>query len=224
MIKELLLCFDFLIFCYIYNIRLNNIHLDDFQLNIGFKDYIVVKKPIIVDMKVTPHVFVSGLSGNGKSKMVEYSMQHKKVILFNVFEDDFLSLKPLRIINGNDDILNFLKLMLNDLSKRNKKSEPLYLVFDELLVLCIDKNITKSITDLLAVGRHYNIFIVGISQIGTKESVKFKDLFNTRICFKQVEESSYKTVLGYTPEDKNLSCREFYLYSDKICRGETYNI
>lgn len=210
--------------CYVYNIKLNNIHLDDFQLNIGFQDYIFFKKPILVDMRITPHVFVSGLSGNGKSKMVEYSMQHKKVILFNSFEDDFLSLKPIRIINGNDNIMDFLKLMLKDLSKRNRKSEPLYLVFDELLVLCVDKNITKVITDLLSVGRHYNIFIIGISQIGTKESVKFKDLFNTRICFRQVEESSYKAVLGYTPEDKKLSSREFYLYSDKICRGETYNI
>ena len=59
----------------------------------------------------------------------------------------------------------------------------------------MDKGITKAITDLLAIGRHYNIFLVGISQQGTKESVKFKDLFNSRICFSQVEESSYRSVI-----------------------------
>lgn len=100
----------------------------------------------------------------------------------------------------------------------------MYIVIDELLVLCIDKNITKMIADLLAIGRHYNVFIIGISQQGTKEAVKFKDLFNARVCFRQVEESAYRSVLGYSPEDKQLKKREFYLYSDEINRGYTYSI
>lgn len=67
-------------------------------------------------------------------------------------------------------------------------------------------------------------FLIGISQIGTKEAVKFKDLFNTRICFKQVEESSYRSVLGYSPENKKLTKQQFLLYSDKISEGYTYTV
>jgi DNA segregation ATPase FtsK/SpoIIIE-like protein len=95
---------------------------------------------------------------------------------------------------------------------------------DELLILCMDNKIEKAIMNLLAVGRHYNIFLIGICQLGTKEIIKFKDLFNTRICFRQVEESSYRAVLGYSPEDKQLQKREFYYYSDEVGKGYTYDV
>jgi hypothetical protein len=178
------------------------------------------KRPIVVDMRITPHMFVCGLSNSGKSCMIEYAIRDKKVILVNVFKDDFKSIKARRI-NGNDKILEFFHEILKDIYYREK---PLYIVMDELLILCMDSKITKAIMDLLAVGRHYNIYLIGISQIGTKETVKFKDLFNVRICFKQVEESSYRAVLGYSPEVKDLKPRQFLFYSDEIGIGRTYDV
>lgn len=197
--------------------------IGDYELKVGYKNIIVAKKPIIVDMRATSHLFVCGLSGNGKTKMVEYAMQNKRCVLLNVFNKDFRTIEAARII-GKDKILGYLKGLLNSMKLRDENSRPFYVVIDELLVLCTDKNIASAISDILAIGRHYNIFLIGISQVGTKEAVKFKDLFNARICFRQVEESSYRTILGYSPEDTHLKKREFYLYGETITKGYTYSI
>jgi Cdc6-like AAA superfamily ATPase len=220
MITELLLGLDLLTLRYLNNKRLEQKEVNEYQLKLGFKNTLLYKRPLIIDMKTTPHLFVCGLSGSGKSRMIEKAIQGKQVILINVFEEDFKTIQARRI-NGNGNILKFLNTLLENLYKRDT---PIFIVIDELLVLCMDKGITKAIADLLATGRHYNIFVIGISQQGTKESVKFKDLFNSRVCFRQVEESSYRSVLGYSPEDTQLKKRQFYLYSDVIERGYTYSI
>lgn len=222
MISEILLGADLLALRYFNNLRLEQKEVDQYQLKIGYVKGIF-NKPIVVDMRITPHLFVVGLSGNGKSKMVEKAIQKKNVVLINAFKDDFKTVQAKRIV-GNVNTLKYLNELLQSVREGNKWTRPLYIVIDELLVLCIDKNITKMIADLLAIGRHYNVFIIGISQQGTKEAVKFKDLFNARVCFRQVEESSYRAVLGSSVEDTKLKKREFYLYSDDIYRGYTYSV
>ena len=222
MISEILLGADLLALRYFNNLRLEQKEVNQYQLKLGYIRGIV-NKPILVDMRITPHLFVVGLSGSGKSKMVEKAIQKKNVVLINAFKDDFKTIQAKRVL-GNVNILKYLNELLQSVRGGKKWTRPLYIVIDELLVLCIDKNITKMIADLLAIGRHYNVFIIGISQQGTKEAVKFKDLFNARVCFRQVEESAYRSVLGYSPEDKQLKKREFYLYSDEINRGYTYSI
>lgn len=200
--------------------KLEHIEINDMQLLIGYDKQRGVKWPIIVDMKKTPHMLVCGLSNSGKTCMVENAVKGKNVILVNVFRDDFKNIKARRI-NGNEKILEFFQDIIKDIYYRQK---PLYIVMDELMVLCLDSKITKAITELLAIGRHYNIFMIGICQLGTKEVVRFKDLFNVRICFKQVEESSYRTVLGYSPQIRDLKQRQFLYYSDTTGMGYTYDI
>ena len=193
---------------------------DIYSLKIGYSGAIV-KRKILISMKVTPHFLVCGLSGSGKSKMVELAVRDKNnVVILNAFDDDFESVQADRI-NGNENILDYLKKLLEEPYKR---SEPLYVVIDEMIVLCTDKKLQKAIIDLLAIGRHYNIFVIGIAQRALKEDLKFKDLFNARCCFRQIEESSYRAILGYSPEDKQLNHREFYVYSDEICKGRTYDL
>ncbi|WP_288326628.1 hypothetical protein [uncultured Clostridium sp.] len=223
MITEALLGLDLLALRFLINYKIEQKKIGSHELKLGYTKGII-NRPIIVNMQTTPHLFTVGLSGSGKSKMVEKAIQGKNVILINAFADDFKTVKVLRRINGNTNILNFLNNLLENMKKRPKDIEPLYIVIDELLVLCMDKSITKAITDLLAIGRHYNIYLIGISQQGTKESVKFKDLFNTRVCFRQVEESAYRVVLGYSPENTTLKKREFYLYADYTDKGYTYSI
>ena len=87
----------------------------------------------------------------------------------------------------------------------------MYLIIDELLTLTKNKEINKILMELLAVARHFNIFVIGIAQEGTKENLKFKNLFNARVCFKMIEDSSYKTVLGCSVEEQ-LQKQEFYLF------------
>lgn len=191
------------------------------QLIVGYKKEKFLKKPIIIDMGKTPHLFICGLSGNGKTRMIEYAIQGKQVIILNAMKNDFRSCSKARRISEKARISEFLTNIIDNPYIRER---PLYIVIDELLVLCMDSKIQAKIMELLATGRHYNIYIIGISQIGTKEAVKFKDLFNARVCFRQVEESSYRTVLGYSPENTDLQKREFHLYSDRIVFGHTYDI
>ncbi|WP_034439130.1 hypothetical protein [Clostridium ihumii] len=221
LIRSVLLTLDLIALGYCNNKRLQYKTLNQYQLQVGYKNNLIVKKPIVIDMRITPHIFIAGLSGNGKTKMVEYALKDKKVVLINVFEDDLKNFKSSRRINGNEDILKYLNNLLKNIKRHER---PLYVVIDEMLVLCNDKAISKAIADILAVGRHYNIFVIGISQLGTKESIKFKDLFNSRICFRQVEESSYRVVLGYSPENTKVKKREFYYYSDNVGKGKTYTV
>lgn len=222
MINELLLL-DTVALTFLYNRYINTKELSDYELRIGYRDYLLLKKPITIDMRITPHVLVCGLSGQGKSKMVEYMVKGKKIVLLNSYSDDFISLGSVRRINGNDEILKYFNSLLSNLDLVSR-SGPLYIVIDELLTLCYDKKITQCILDILSRGRHSNVYIIGISQNGTKEVIKFKDLFNTRIAFRLVEESSYRAVLGYSPVDTKLTQQEFFLYSDRILRGFTYTI
>ena len=77
----------------------------------------------------------------------------KNVTILNAYEDDFTSVKNARRIIGNEKILKYLTNLLENPIKR-KEDDILFLVIDEMLVLCSDKKITKAITDLLAIGRH----------------------------------------------------------------------
>lgn len=219
MLSELLFL-DILALDYFINKQLKERNLNSFQLMLGYRDYKVIRIPVVVNMRKTPHVLVCGLSNCGKSKMIEYAVKDKRCVLINVFPQDFRNILAPRIV-GNAYILDYFNSLLKNI-KNNK--EPLYLVVDEMLVLCMNKAITKAILDILAVGRHYNVFLVGITQNATKENLKFKDLFNVRVCFRQVEQSSYNVVLGYTPEKKIKKQRQFYLYADYIARGSTYSI
>lgn len=180
--------------------------------------YILRSGKVAFDMRLAPHILVAGLSGQGKTKFVESLLQGRKdidVVLLNAFKDDFRSLNCRRI-NTLQDIKNFLENVLEP-----NRTIPLYIVIDELLSLSIqDKTISKTITKLLAVARHYNVFLICISQSATKEEIGAKMLFNTRICFKQVESSQYQTVLGYTPEDKKLQQRQYYYISTEIGKGK----
>ena len=154
---------------------LSKIHLPRPRIN---SPYILYCGNISFNMKLTPHILVSGLSGQGKSKFVESLLMNRddiKVTLLNVFRDDMRGLKCRRI-NSLCDIKNFLELLLDVPS-----DIPEYIVIDELLALSIaDKSITKTITKILAVARHYNKFLICISQSATKEESNHFRIFTRR--------------------------------------------
>ena len=181
------------------------------------------KNKIVVNMKNTPHLLVCGLSGQGKSRCIEYAMRDKlNITLINAFEDDFKSINCERIY-GCEEIQNYLVRLLQD---KHYFKIPKFIVIDEMIVLCADKKISKAIIDLLSIGRHYNIFIIGIAQRGLKTDLPFKDLFNARMTFRQVENSSYRSILGGLPDDINidLNPRQFIIYHTKVESGYTYDI
>lgn len=196
-------------------------NIKDTEIIIGYEKIHGLKWPIIVDMRKTPHLLVCGLSNSGKTKMVEYAIRNKNAVVLNAdFQKDFKSFNGQKI-SGIENTKEYLE---NLMSVDKPLEHPLYVVIDELLVLSNRKEINVVIMDLLAIARHKNIYIIGISQSGEKENLKYKHLFNTRVCFRMVEESSYRTVLGYSPEIKDLQQRQFLYYSDRTGMGYTYDV
>ena len=192
------------------------------ELVIGYDPFSYEMTPIIADMYKTPHMLVSGLSQQGKTSMVEYALRGRQSIILNAMPDNFQSIEPIERITEYDEMI----YILGELIKSRKLKEPLYVVIDEMLQLVIDgkKQVTELITKLLAKAAHNNIFVIGITQSAEKEVVKCKHLFNTRVCFRVVDDSSYKVVLGYSPEEQILLPRHFYYVTDRKGVGCTYDL
>ena len=192
------------------------------ELVIGYDPFSYEMTPIIADMYKNPHMLVSGLSQQGKTSMVEYALRGRQSIILNAMPDNFQSIEPIERITEYDEMI----YILGELIKSRKLKEPLYVVIDEMLQLVIDgkKQVTELITKLLAKAAHNNIFVIGITQSAEKEVVKCKHLFNTRECFRVVDDSSYKVVLGYSPEEQILLPRHFYYVTDRKGVGCTYDL
>lgn len=205
--------------------KIENVELTDWQIATGYNEVDGFKKPIIFDFKKTPHMLVSGLSQQGKTKMVEGALRDKQVVLINTYSKDFTSLKNV-IVRANfvEEIVAIFEYLLN--LKEDENQTPIYVVIDELLSLILagDKKIMPLLTRLLALGAHANIYIIAISQSSEKEIVKNKNLFNIRVCFRMIEDSSYKVVLGYTPDELQLKNRQFHYYSSECGTAYTYDV
>ena len=127
-------------------------------LTLGYKRRLGMKCDIVVDMAKTPHCLISGISGSGKSMMALYALKEKKnVYLLNAFPSDFQGLNCKRIFKPNE----MLKFLTGLVEKPKYYEEGMWICIDEGLVLCTsDKKYSKAIMDLLAVCRHYNIWVV----------------------------------------------------------------
>ncbi|WP_289129567.1 hypothetical protein, partial [uncultured Clostridium sp.] len=134
--------------------------------------------------------------------------------------DDFKSLQGRRI-NDNQAMKEVLEEELNNKEWREK---PLYILIDEYNVLSKTiKKIDDVIQGLLAQGRHFNVFIIVIMQLGNKEDCKFKNLFNCRLAFKTIEKQTISAFLGCPVPDTNMQRQEFYLYHTELIRGRSYD-
>lgn len=195
------------------------IELSNNQLLIGFDKF---KKLIVADMNICPHILISGLPNNGKSKCVYIMLKNLRkanIVIYGGFKEDYKDISYREII-GEDNLNTFLDSILNNLYKREV---PLYVVLEELGTIR-NKKTKDKIQELLCIARHYNIYIIGVIQIATKENCSFKDLFNTRITFKQIGEQNYRVILGMPIEEeyRRLQQQEFIMLSDKLYFGKTY--
>lgn len=180
-------------------------------------------KPLIVDMLKTPHIGVVGTSLSGKSKCIEGALKTIRgadITLVNCFKDDFKGIIADRI-NGNENILEYLKRVVENKTIRPR---PYYIVIDEYNTLSNIKGIDKIIQELLSQARHYNVYLIVIMQKGNSEDCKFKQLFNTRIAFRTIEESTLRAFLGVGVGSGALNQREFYLLHSELKKGKTYTI
>lgn len=220
MITEIILATG-IYFCYklLRKEEYRYIDLPPTKLLIGYDS---LKHKIIADMNICPHVLISGLPNSGKSKCVYIMLKNLRkanIVIWGGFKEDYKDISYREII-GEDNLNTFLDSILNNLYKRKV---PLYIVLEELGTIRSKKTKDK-IQELLCIARHYNIFIIGVIQIATKENCSFKDLFNTRITFKQIGEQNYRVILGMPIEEKYraLQQQEFIMLSDKLYKGKTY--
>ena len=194
--------------------------LTPYQLVLG---YDFKGDPIITDMSATPHLGVVGTSKMGKSVCIEMALQaiqeQINILMINCFNDDFKSLQGRRI-NENEAMKEVLEEELNNKEWREK---PLYILIDEYNVLSKTvKKIDDVIQGLLAQGRHFNVYLIIIMQLGNKEDCKFKNLFNCRLAFKTIEKQTISAFLGCPVQDTNLKRQEFYIYHTELIRGRSY--
>lgn len=190
----------------------------DTILDLGYNDE---QDNITVDMSIDAHMIIAGLSQCGKSRLAESCLQNKPVTILNAFTKDFKTLKGNRI-NGKLNILEYLEHALDN---RTEESPIHYILIDEILVLMRDKKINEALANLLAEARHYGIYVIALTQNGTKEVLKCKDLFNVRVAMKQIEEASYRTILGCTPPNLKLYQREFYVVDEHgLRKGHTHAV
>lgn len=176
---------------------------------------------IIADMGKYPHLLISGLSNQGKSKMIYYMLKNLEdranILVLNGFKEDY---RGFTLVQGTKAIQRRIEAILKDKEIRIK---PLYLILEEMQSISKDKKLQEQLKELLSIGRHYNIFVIGIIQNATKENCSFKDLFNCRCSFRQIDSSSYQVCLG-TSVEKGLEQREFYFLDSNLVKGYTFSI
>lgn len=193
------------------------VQLQDRELLLGYNQ----QGYIIADMGKYPHLLISGLSNQGKSKMIYYMLKNlgdrANILVLNGFKEDY---RGFTLVQGTKAIQRRIEAILKDKEIRIK---PLYLVLEEMQSISKDKKLQEQLKELLSMGRHYNIFVIGIIQNATKENCSFKDLFNCRCSFRQIDSSSYQVCLG-TSVEKGLEQREFYFLDSNLVKGYTFNI
>ena len=193
------------------------VELSGYELLLGYSQ----EGYIIADMSKYPHLLISGLSNQGKSKMVNYMLKNisdkADILVLNGFKEDY---KGFVLIQDIKSIERRIGTIIAPLKKRKR---PLYLVIEEMQVISKNKKLQEQFKELLSVGRHYNIFVIGIIQNATKENCSFKDLFNCRCSFRQIDTSSYMVALG-TSVEKGLEQREFYYLDTELTKGYTFSI
>ena len=179
------------------------------------------KKNITLNLKMFPSLSITGISGSGKTKMVENILRHTslKILLINAYKDDYGDLECTRINNITE-----IEAFLDEALDGNNK-EPLLVVFDECLTLLSHKNISKKLHTLLTKNRHMNLYVICVFQELNKTIVPFKSLFTARVVLRQIQKSDVDSALGTTLEEyKPLKNREFILLSDDIYEGKTYSV
>ena len=203
-----------------FDLEYKKINLSPYELLIGYDSK---GEPIICDMRVTPHLGVVGISNNGKSKCVELMLSNldgADIDIINAMPKDYKGIKCNRI-NGEDNIIDYLYYTTYSIEVRDR---PLYIVIDEYNVLSNLQGLDEAIEDLLRQARHRNIFVIVIGQQMDKDSCNFKNLLNSRLCFKQVSPVSYYSFLGQTIDEPNLKQREFYFQHTEFVKGKSYKI
>ena len=193
------------------------VQLQDRELLLGYNQ----QGYIIANMGKYPHLLISGLSNQGKSKMIYYMLKNlgdrANILVLNGFKEDY---RGFTLVQGTKAIQRRIEDILKDKEIRIK---PLYLILEEIQSISKDKKLQEQLKELLSMGRHYNIFVIGIIQNATKENCSFKDLFNCRCSFRQIDSSSYQVCLG-TSVEKGLEQREFYFLDSNLVKGYTFNI
>lgn len=193
------------------------VQLQDRELLLGYNQ----QGYIIANMGKYPHLLISGLSNQGKSKMVNYMLKNLEdranILVLNGFKEDY---RGFTLVQGTKAIQRRIEAILKDKEIRIK---PLYLILEEMQSISKDKKLQEQLKELLSMGRHYNIFVIGIIQNATKENCSFKDLFNCRCSFRQIDSSSYQVCLG-TSVEKGLEQREFYFLDSNLIKGYTFSI
>lgn len=211
------------------------LNLEPFELLLGFGD----DGYLIANMRKYPHVFIGGLTNMGKSKLLECIIKNlqDKALFFGIQnQKNDLNKLIKEVASTNGEIINLLKridnIYVNRVKEDNKFYKHIYIVIEEIAFLYSEvpksekdaqKTIQYYLHKFIKLSRAVNIYIIATTQKTTLDNCSIKDMFNTRISFRQVELQGYRNTLGITP-DENLKQREFYLLTDELYKGYTFTL
>lgn len=177
---------------------------------------------ITIDMLKLPHLLISGLSNSGKSCCLNYILKNVKadnvnITILNAYKNDY---PGFTIINNIKEIELYLKNILS----AGIQDKTTYIVIEEMQILNNSKSVSSLCKEVLSYGRHLNVYVIGVIQNANKNSCIFKDLFNNRLSFRQIDSSSFLVALGTsTGLNKNLKQREFYLIAENgLINGKAF--
>lgn len=209
--------------------------LKPYELLLGFGD----DGYLIANMRKYPHVFIGGLTNMGKSKLLECIIKNlQDKALFYGIQNQKKDLNELikEVASTNKEIIELLKKVDSIYESRINSSfdnyKHIYVVIEEIAFLYSDvpkseKEVQKTIQyylhKFIKLSRAVNIYLIATTQKTTLDNCSIKDMFNTRISFRQVEMQGYRNTLGVSPEE-GLKQREFYLLTDGLYKGYTFTL
>lgn len=146
----------------------------------------VDKKAEIIDLEKTPHTLIAGITGAGKSILLQMMLlslsyatdpSELELILIDLKNEDLAPLCNLphtKFFAGSKDkarqaILDLITEKDRRIENSSKTDKRIILVIDELAQVADDKIIQKSLKDLISIGRSKRINIIVATQSVTKD-------------------------------------------------------
>lgn len=133
----------------------------------------------IVSFEDTPHVLIAGMTGSGKSMLLQMMLASLKkntpdlqLILIDLKNEDLVPFKNLGLFAGNrEKAIQLIDYVVAEKEKRIATSiceKRIVLVIDELAQLATDKRIQDKLSDLISIGRSKRINLIAATQNVTK--------------------------------------------------------
>lgn len=178
---------------------------------------------MLIDWKKSPHMLIVGLTGSGKTVLVQYLMyilRNQGVRVMYCDPKNDTEMKWFCKQNGikyDSDINDIAKVVreaeeemrlreqdLNNMELEEAEFNPVYLFFDELIAYSkiaskkTYEEVSKRVSSIVVQGRQKRVYVGAIMQRPDTDFIDgaIRENFCIRICMGQASETTYKMIFG----------------------------